>query len=963
MYRVALGGSFFFCLLGPACALFLLLASFSSVLFRGEQFAHGESALVDYPLYLRIQQEWNAGRWPLWDPGQNAGAPLMGLPRTAVLYPGKIVFVRLPYPWAFRLYTILHVVLAWAGTLALGRTLRLSATGAGLAALSYAFGAPLLFLYGNLTALVGAAWIPWGFVALDGLIRQRRRWGFPALAAVLALQVLGGDPEAAYVTVFSGVAYALVQITWERPVSAFPRAVYTCILALFGWVAATLGVAYAAPRIAAPDWLPPRVMVQGLGWGIVGLAVAGGWRYRGRNARLGPLLAALASASVLAVALAAAQAMPAWEYFAATLRPADDRPERIGGICIEPYRLLEAVWPDAWEGFGPERRLGTPSLYIGGLTVMLSVAGIGFSRRLGDGDAPAWRTWLSLVACGAVAAGLGRFGGPLWVARWLPGVSALLGPHDPLSSLDRVDEFLSDGAGSVYGLTTWALPAFSLFRDPAKLVPFAALALAVLAGLGWERLVAGKSCWPRRYSLAGLAVTLAALVLAWTAHGPIVAWLTHRFPAATELGPMDPDAAQAAMVRGLVRGGVLLMLGLALCRVAPRLPRCAGVVALLGMTLDLALANGPYVWTVPQAELDRTPRALTVIKEAEIEEGSSSPGPFRVHRMEMAASAGHSPGMARERLRAVVGWQRDTLEPLAGLHLGVQYTLCGGAGERDDYRLFYGSSAAARSGAGRAASGPYLYSVPRSGYSLWNARYVIMQVSTNGWLGVNGNLERLYPPSEVVADAEQAGRWIAHEDWQLARNRGAHPRAWLVHSVFTRAPTADGDDPERLDLMKDLVYQTDPLWREAGRPLFDLRAIAFVETDQPRALAGAISRTAVSPDESVAISRYEPQRVELLAELKRPGLVILADTFDPGWSLTIDGSPAPIFRTNRVMRGAAVKAGRHRLVYTYNPASFRVGAGVSIAGLAVLIGVVAWACWGPLRKGETPPEPAVILVQ
>ena len=71
----AWSGAFLLCLLGPACALLLLLACFSSVLFRGEQFAYRDAATVYYPLYLRVQQEWNAGRWPLWDPGQSAGVP------------------------------------------------------------------------------------------------------------------------------------------------------------------------------------------------------------------------------------------------------------------------------------------------------------------------------------------------------------------------------------------------------------------------------------------------------------------------------------------------------------------------------------------------------------------------------------------------------------------------------------------------------------------------------------------------------------------------------------------------------------------------------------------------------------------------------------------------------------------------------------------------------------------------
>jgi hypothetical protein len=813
MRRIVWSDALLLGLLGPACAVVLLLACFAPVLFQGEQFAHRHAATFYYPLYRFIQQEWNVGRWPLWDPGQNAGVPLLGMPMAAVLYPGKVLYALLPYPWAVRFYTVLHVAIAWAGTFAVARTSRLSATAAGLSALGYAFGAPVLFLYGNIPYLVGAAWIPWGFLAAEWLIGQKRRWGVPVLSAVLALQVLGGDPEAACVTVLCGVVYALV------------------------------------------------------------------------GARRGPHLAALACASVLALALAGAQLVPAWEYAAEAFGPPAGLPGRFDEYRIELYRLLEAVWPDVWGRFGPEngswiqalppvgeRLLGTPSLYFGGLIPMLAAAGLGFSRRMADGRAPAWRMWLAIVAIGAVAAALGGF---------------------------------------------------------AKLLPFAALALTILAGLGWDRMAVGRTRTPQRYCLTGLAVTLAALLLIATAHCPV-----------------EPRAALAATVRGLVHGGLVLALGLVLCRLAPRRPRCAGALALIGMTLDLGLASAPLISTVPQADFETTPRALALIKEAQAEEDFSAPGPFRVHRMAMAVPGGQLRGTARERLRAALAWQRDTLEPLFGQPLGLKYTLCQGFCDRDDYLLFFGKRPATAAGSGRARSGPYVHTVPRLGPSLWNARYVILPVSSNGWIGVNGGLERIFPPSDVVADAEQSRRWIDEQDWQLAYNRDAFPRAWLVHYIVVRAPVAGPNDPGRLETMQELVYQAEPMWSEPGRPLADPRAIAFVETDQPRALAGYVSRTVASPGESVTITRDEPQRVELVVELKRPGLVILADTFDPGWSLTIDGAPAPIFRTNRLMRGAAVKAGKHTLVYTYNPASFGIGAGLSLAGLMALIALVPWAWVG-----------------
>src|SRR4051794_27334704 len=123
--------------------------------------------------------------------------PLLGMPMAAALYPGKALYATLPYPWAARLYAVAHVALAAAGMATLARGWGQGAAAAALAALAYAFGAPVLFQYCNVISLVGAAWAPWGFLAADRLLRQRRRDGLPTLAAVLALQVTGGDPEAA----------------------------------------------------------------------------------------------------------------------------------------------------------------------------------------------------------------------------------------------------------------------------------------------------------------------------------------------------------------------------------------------------------------------------------------------------------------------------------------------------------------------------------------------------------------------------------------------------------------------------------------------------------------------------------------------------------------------------------------------------------------------------------------------
>jgi hypothetical protein len=920
-----------------------LLYCFRAVLFGGEQFAYRDAAHFYYPLYRHVQDEWNAGRWPLWDPAQNAGVPLLGMPMAAVLYPGKILFALLPYPWATRLYTLAHVALAWAGMVALARAWRLSHTAAAIAALAYAFGAPVLFQYCNIIYLVGAAWLPWGFLALELLLHRRRRLGLLGLAAVLALQVLGGDPEAAYLTVLCGGGYALVLAAGDGA-SRWWRWWWAAI-ALVVWVAVTLAVAYAAPQRALPS-----STLRASAWSLIALAVLWHLRQRPREAQLGPMLAWLAAGAALAVLLAAVQLLPIVEYTGNTVRAADTRPDRIYGFCVEPYRVIEMVWPSAFGNSWPESRswiqalppadermLWTPSLYLGGLTLVLALGGLGFR------GGPAWRPWLSLVALVALAASFGKFGGPLWIIRWVPGVPALLGPHDPLQGIERVDRFLHDGAGSVYGLLAAALPGFELFRYPGKLLTFAAAAMAVLAGAGWDRLTAGHSRAPRYGSSAALSVTLVMLALALAEREPIVAWLRQHLPPDIEFGPVDPRRAWGATVGGLAQGGLVFALGLGLAAMAPRRLRLAGALALLAMAIDLGAANAPLVWTAPQAVFEVPSMAAEAIAVAERDD--PSPGPFRVHRVEMLFPRGFHAGASPERQREVIAWKRDSLDPLFGLPFHLEHTLVQGVLEIDDYAGFFAS----RLVSPRDASGPPVYSFTRRGFDLWNSRYVILPVAANGWLGAKAGFERIQPPDEIVRDAARARRWIDEKNWQLVRNKDAYPRAWLVHYLRVRKPVRGRNDPEQREMMKDLVYQADALLHEPGRPVYNPRVMAYVETERPQSLAGYVSRTAVSPTESVAITRYEPQRVELAATLERPGLVVLADVYYPGWKLTIDGTPAPIYRTNRMMRGAAVTAGRHTLVYAYDPASFRIGGMLSIAGLLVVAALFPWA-WPPRKE-------------
>lgn len=93
---------------------------------------------------------------------------------------------------------------------------------------------------------------------------------------------------------------------------------------------------------------------------------------------------------------------------------------------------------------------------------------------------------------------------------------------------------------------------------------------------------------------------------------------------------------------------------------------------------------------------------------------------------------------------------------------------------------------------------------------------------------------------------------------------------------------------------------------------------------------------------TVRIIAHTPHRVELELQDCGGGLVVLSDTYYPGWRAWVDGQPAGILRANHVFRAVSVPPAATSLIFAYQPASFRLGAWISLAALlAWLVGTVA----------------------
>jgi hypothetical protein len=99
--------------------------------------------------------------------------------------------------------------------------------------------------------------------------------------------------------------------------------------------------------------------------------------------------------------------------------------------------------------------------------------------------------------------------------------------------------------------------------------------------------------------------------------------------------------------------------------------------------------------------------------------------------------------------------------------------------------------------------------------------------------------------------------------------------------------------------------------------------------------------------------------VTLDAAARAPGRLVLLDTFYPGWKAQVDGKDVPIAATNAAFRSVPIPAGRHRVTFTYHPASVRAGLIVSLVALVLLLaGLVAGTVLSRRRARPSAPAPA-----
>jgi hypothetical protein len=922
----------------PAVA-FLLPAAWclQDVVVRGRLLSYRDSLTFYYPLFEFVQQEWEAGRIPLWNPYTSGGEPLLASPTSSVLYPLKgVFFLPLSYWARYHLYVLIHVALAGASCGWVARRWGASLSAATLAATSYALCGNVLFATSNVVFLCGAAWLPLALWAGDRMLVERSLRCVPLLAAVLALMTFAGDPEMAYVAGLLIALQALLRWRRERHESKgeiVPAGTAAADPAPTGrrrrlvLLAAAAGLALL---LAAPQVLPT------LDWSRESL----------RTARKAPL----SIYDIPRFLMQRKEQPPRWD----TLEPPQwydalvgnpPPPARHEGLMyefsFELWRLVEYVWPNVsgrrfprhqqWgEILGWNGKSWTTSQYMGLLPFLLALS----AWRVRRTDA---RTcWLSWIALLATVASFGRFG-PGQLFLWEPSsVEVAFGqPH-----------WLTRAVGGLYWLMATLLPGFAEFRYPAKLLVPAACAGCLLSARGLDALLARRGRGWQQVS-AGIAIVSAAVAVTLLANrSALVSWLEDR-----KVGVEETFHAAGAFadVQGALWHAVAASLLIAaVLRWAKPVHLPAALLALTAV--DLALANRCLVATTDRKAWEQTPDVVSYLAEASRVRRLDVTRPPRIHRPfdwyyplpSSLADHDHS---------AEVAWHRATLYGNQNLPFRIPVTIGRGSLESHEQETWFEHFP--------LSLDPPVILQSRRAFDAWGTAFFVIpdeslpnpELSTVGLLAPWGTPEEqaehpLEPVGRPPLDGGIPGRprpTADAPDLQVLYNDSAFPPAWIVHRVRAIEPIPHTGKPEWVKVTAAMAY---PLHQP-----FDLRQEAIVEDAELLAQIGPLPvEWPPTGGERCRLVRYEPQEAEVEVELASPGLVVLSDMYTHDWTVQASRAggpfePAPLFRTNRTMRGVLLPAGAYVIRFQYRPWSFYVGCAAGAAALSICLLALVLSWW------------------
>ncbi|MFN7971299.1 MAG: YfhO family protein [Acidobacteriota bacterium] len=183
-----------------------------------------------------------------------------------------------------------------------------------------------------------------------------------------------------------------------------------------------------------------------------------------------------------------------------------------------------------------------------------------------------------------------------------------------------------------------------------------------------------------------------------------------------------------------------------------------------------------------------------------------------------------------------------------------------------------------------------------------------------------GRLFRLMGATEVVVSP---------------KDKPPYPDSHLLLEVGDRAIYRLDDPMPRAFIVHEVEVESDPAKRleRLASPEFDARTRAIL--DAPLSLDFVPAGSA--DEDRVTVTNSNPERIGIKVSATSPGILVLTDTYDPGWKAAVDGRPSQVVPADHLFRGIPLPAGVHTLELWYDRRPLLAGAAVTLIGTPIVL--------------------------
>lgn len=171
-----------------------------------------------YPWQIVMREALNERQFPLWNPYQFCGTPLLANGESAILYPMTILGLPLPIPQAWNLSILIRIFIAGFGMYLFTRRIGIGSFGSMFAALVFAFSGSMT-VWLNYPVGYVYAWMPLQMYVCERLMQKNRLSDAVIGGIIIAVHLFGGHIQTSFMMLLVWISYGVFCIVIDYRVS------------------------------------------------------------------------------------------------------------------------------------------------------------------------------------------------------------------------------------------------------------------------------------------------------------------------------------------------------------------------------------------------------------------------------------------------------------------------------------------------------------------------------------------------------------------------------------------------------------------------------------------------------------------------------------------------------------------------------------------------------------------------